>query len=350
MPPRPRWWNVLKEAQRQACVAVDFYNQPGTKRSFNDFVVHMHLAWQNLLHAVFQRDNINYIYRDKRGCPVKSDDEAKTWPLSKCLKHLFSDNDPLRRNIEFFIGLRDKIEHRHQDAFLVATAAQSQALVVNFESKLTSFFGSAQSLSSELRFPVFIQSLSPAGMAEQHRIRKKLPAKARSYISDFERQCYFEVLDSREYAYRLKLMPFTTGSRTEADLAVTFVNADDFIKRAELPGNEQSANVIVRDRDRPVALANELLASQATKKIAESLPYRFNQWHFTQLWKKHRIRPTKGELQCRTDERYCLYIRPTNTFVYTLEYVKRCINELDTSDKYKRFFSRPPNAKRSLII
>jgi hypothetical protein len=55
----------LQEARRQACVAIDFYNQPGDKRSLADFVVHMHLAWQNMLHADLERRGVNIYFREK---------------------------------------------------------------------------------------------------------------------------------------------------------------------------------------------------------------------------------------------------------------------------------------------
>jgi hypothetical protein len=49
VPRPPAWRHTLDEARRQALVAVDFYNRPGDRRSFTDFIVHIHLAWQNLM-------------------------------------------------------------------------------------------------------------------------------------------------------------------------------------------------------------------------------------------------------------------------------------------------------------
>ncbi len=97
MAPRPKWWHTLQEARRQALLGVDFYNRPGDKRSFYDFVVHMHLAWQNLLHADLERRKVDYYYRDKRGRYVKGKDgERRTWELQECLKREFKDNSPVR--------------------------------------------------------------------------------------------------------------------------------------------------------------------------------------------------------------------------------------------------------------
>src|SRR5687768_2732777 len=97
MAPRPRWWHMLQESRRQACLAIDFYNRPGDKRSYLDFVVHMHIAWQYLLHASFERDKIDYLYRDGRGRVQKTKDgDKKTWDLQRCVEETFDAADPAR--------------------------------------------------------------------------------------------------------------------------------------------------------------------------------------------------------------------------------------------------------------
>ena len=63
----PAWRHTLDEARRQALVAIDFYNRPGDRRSFSDFIVHIHLAWQNLLHADRMRRKAEIFYRESGG-------------------------------------------------------------------------------------------------------------------------------------------------------------------------------------------------------------------------------------------------------------------------------------------
>jgi Protein of unknown function (DUF3644) len=77
--------------------------------AFEGFVVHMHVAWLYLLHARFIRDNIDYRYRDQQKPRrfVKVDGEYKRWELARCVEQRWPDpNDPVRKNLEFFIGLR----------------------------------------------------------------------------------------------------------------------------------------------------------------------------------------------------------------------------------------------------
>ena len=53
----------------EACLAVRLYNDPAERRSFEAFIVHMHLAWLYLLHAELTRDSIDYRYRDPKNPP-----------------------------------------------------------------------------------------------------------------------------------------------------------------------------------------------------------------------------------------------------------------------------------------
>ncbi len=348
MAPRPKWWHTLQEARRQALLGVDFYNRPGDKRSFYDFVVHMHLAWQNLLHADLERHKIGYYYRDKQGRYVKGKDgERRTWDLQECLKREYQDNNPVRSNVEFFIGLRNKIEHRFQDAFLVATAAHAHALVINFESELVTRFGDVASLGHELRFPVFVQSLTPSGVQEQQKLRRRLPAAARSYITKFEAKLDAAVRDDERYLFRVRMTP-VQGPRSDADLAVTFVRADALTpEELQRYHSEQVGTVIMTEKHRDIGLKDEMLQKQAAAAIEARLPFELPVHLFTALRKKHGVRPTNAQDHALADTRYCIFSKPHGNYVYTQAYVDRCVRELDTRDKFRQLLGVEPHAKVS---
>ena len=72
----------------------------------------------------------------------------------------------MRKNLEFFIGLRNRIEHRHarQDVNLaLAVGGHAQALLLNFEEELTAGFSNDYSLATVLRFPIFIGTFTTEG-------------------------------------------------------------------------------------------------------------------------------------------------------------------------------------------
>lgn len=275
MPPRPKWWHILQESRRQACAAIDFYNRSGDERSYLDFVVHMHLAWQYLLQAECQRQGQDYSVRDSKGRVVKTKDgDKKTWDLGYCLAWRFpTESEPTRVNVEFFVGLRNKIEHRFQDSLMMATAGQAHAYVINYETELVGTFGVDHSLSSVLRFPVFVQNLSPSGLKEQLALRRKLPAGVNSYITSFETRLEKRVRESDRYDYRVLLVP-VKGPKSEADLAVSFIKAEELTeeKRAQMEREGKVGSALLVEKHRNVMHSDELAPGHAVALIEPGSP------------------------------------------------------------------------------
>jgi hypothetical protein len=102
-------WHIVKASRDEASLAARLYNDPAEVRSFEGFVVHMHLAWLYLLHAELTRDDVDYRYHQENPrLLLKVDGEAKRWELARCVAHRWPQpDDPVQSNIEFFIGLRN---------------------------------------------------------------------------------------------------------------------------------------------------------------------------------------------------------------------------------------------------
>lgn len=144
MPKPKRWQGKVKAACHEACFAVDLYNGPEVARSIEAFLIHMHIAWLMLLHALMDRDGIDYRYwkADRRLDYV--DGQPKTWGLRKCVRERWPDEpSPVRANLEFFIKLRNMIEHRPvftSVPIALAVAGHAQALLRNFEGEVVDQF------------------------------------------------------------------------------------------------------------------------------------------------------------------------------------------------------------------
>jgi hypothetical protein len=80
-------WHIVQASRDEACLAARLYNDPAELRSFEAFVVHMHLAWLYLLHAELTRDRVDHRYgrNDNPRRLVKVDGEPKQWELAKCV-------------------------------------------------------------------------------------------------------------------------------------------------------------------------------------------------------------------------------------------------------------------------
>lgn len=343
------WTHTLSESKRQALVAVDFYNRAGDRRSYLDFVIHMHLAWQNLFHADRMRRGENICYR-KAGKAVRyekfPDGTRKTWDLMKCLTEEFAENDPIRKNGEFFVGLRNRIEHRFQDAIMSVTEAESHAYVINFETELILRFGAEHSLGSELRFPVFVQTLTPAGVDAQKALRKNLPSTTATYITEFQTALSEEVKSDERFTYRVLLMPIM-GPKTQADMAVTFVRQDDLTEAElqEMVGKHGS--VIVAEKYRDVVYQNELLPKATAAAVEGLIPFRFGLHAFTKLRKKWLVGPAAAgsKQQMTSSADLSAYSPAFNQTVYRPALVKKMTAALGTKEGFESEMGYAPSLK-----
>jgi hypothetical protein len=348
----PAWRRTLGEARRQALVAIDFYNRPGDRRSISDFIVHIHLAWQNLLHADRMRRGVDIFYRESSGrrkFKRNPDGSKKTWDLNQCIKHEFESNDPIRVNIEFFIGLRNFIEHHFQDAVLAATACETHACIINFESELVRRFGADETLGSELRFPLFVQSLRPSTYDEQRDFRRGLPAVVSNFITEFHSGLPDDIRDDERFTYRLLLVPMK-GPKTEADLALNFVRRSDLSEEELQMIVGKEGSVIIAEKYRDAMHGDEMLPKAAAAAVEKRIPFKFGINDFTFLRKAWKIGPAKSgsREQLAKSGGYCLYSPAFKQFVYRPKLVKRMADALCTVEQYRRLIGRSPVPKTSV--
>lgn len=345
----PAWRYTLDESRRQALVAIDFYNRPGDRRSFSDFIVHIHLAWQNLLHADRIRRKAEIFYRESGGRRLfkrNPDGSKKSWDLTQCLKHEFKENDPIRANVEFFVGLRNHVEHRFQDSVLVATAAEAHACIINFEVELVRRFGAGETLGNELKFPVFVQSLSPSRYEEQRDLRRGLPATVSTFITEFQTSLADEVRSDERFAYRLLLVPMK-GPKTDADLALNFVRQEDLSEEERLALLGQQGSVIVAEKYREAVHGDVMLPKTAADAVMARIPFVFSVNDFTITRKAWEIGPvTSGSKdQLPKSDGYCIYSPAFKQFVYRPKLVERIVEAISNAEDFEKLIGRTPILK-----
>lgn len=346
MPKLPRWRRLLEESRRQALVAIDFYNRPGDRRSYSDFIVHLHLAWQDLLLASRMRDNRQIYYQSKRKYVKNPDGSCKTWELGRCLKEEYAENDPIRSNLEFFIGLRNRIEHNFEDCVLVVTAPEAHACIINYEAELIRRFGDKFTLGNDLKIPIFIHSLQPAEYDYMAEMRRGIPRATLNYITEFMAGLPEQTSSDEKFSYRLALMP-VKGPKTEADMALTFVNIHDLSEEEKLNLMGKEGSVIIAEKFRNVVHGDEMLPKVISEKVQERIPFKFTLNDFTQLRKNWEIGPAKSgdKKALPKSEAFCLYSPAFKQFVYTPKLLDRIVLALTTVEKYEDTMGKKPRLK-----
>ena len=236
--------------------------------------------------------------------------------------------NPVRKNLELSIALRNRIEHRYTNADAIAerTAGYAQAMLVNYEATLIDTFGPPEGIGGELRFPVFVSSITAAEMQGTVRHQARIPAGVRNLLLDFESGLGTDVTCDQRYEFRIRLIP-QTGPREDSDLAISFVREDELSpeQREALALLGRSGTVIVRQQLRSVASLGLMKPGTAAAAIEAQIPFRFSVYGaFVQTWRTLDVRPPAGDPHPeRTDERYCTYDEPHSDYLYTQAFVER---------------------------
>lgn len=106
--------DVLQKARDSALLAVEVYNKPAVTFKSGGYITLMVIAWTSLFHAIFYRKGVKPYHRKPNRRYERVDGDYRHWELGECLKQYYGNNtgNVVRKNIEFFIPLRNKIEHR----------------------------------------------------------------------------------------------------------------------------------------------------------------------------------------------------------------------------------------------
>ncbi|MEU1607171.1 DUF3644 domain-containing protein [Micromonospora matsumotoense] len=334
MAPRPRWHHTVKAAQAEALTAVEIYNSPTWLRPLEGFLVHMHVAWLYLLHAGFDKAGVSYHYRDsKTGRYTKVDGERKSWELQKCVEHRFSSSDPVRKNLELTVQLRNKIEHRYERGMMVAAAGFAQALIINFEDDMVAVFGSNYSVADRVHLPVSLSTFSREGAATLASAQLSLPKRLRDFFIEYRAGLDEDLLNNRAFELRIEIVQ-KRSPKTQADLAVSFVRLDELTPEEveAYRSLERVGRVILRDKERDVANFGWMKPSAASAAIQRRLGFRFSHSaEFPKAWKHYQVRPAKDVSvrdKNKTDPQYCRYDDAHNDYLYSQRYVEFVVSKL----------------------
>lgn len=344
---RARWRSTLDASKAEALLAVDIYNQSVRERRLEGYFVHMHIAWLYLFEAEYERDGKGFHYRDNRGHFVRVDGEPKAWELGKFMETELSDTDPVRKNLELTTILRNKIEHRYEQATTIATTGYAQSLLMNYEERLTNVFGVDQSLGSILRFPIFVGTLTKEGAMRLEDAQKSLPRQTRQFLDKFESGLSPSIVQDQKYEFRVRLIP-KLGSKTDADLALTFVREEDLTaeERDALLQAGQAGTVIVREQIRTVANEDKMKPTPAAAAVEARIPFKFRVHHVTQVWKRMNLHPPNDDSHPeRTRQEFCVYDRPHKDYVYTQAFVDYVSKKCETDDGFRDLTGMEPVRK-----
>ena len=336
----------LEKARSSAIAAVTIYNTPGLSFRIPLFLVLIVISWTAFFHALFFKKREKPWYRKKSSKKRYEyvDGEPKYWELSKCLKQHYKDNHPPeRKNLEFLIGLRNKIEHRNLPKFEPRIYGQCQAALMNLEDALIKEFGDKFGLSDQLMISL---QFSRVTSDEKKKAIKKLVTgevkKVEEYIEKFHSGLGWEVLNSQKYSFRVFLVPKVVNRESAADTSVEFINAKNLTKE-DLERRIKSKNVLIKEKQifTPILNLYHYRPSDVVKELEKRLPIKVSMNVHTNAWKYFEVRPPRNDKQPEmTETKYCVYDKVHRDYLYTEAWINKLTKALSDPDSYKAITGR----------
>jgi hypothetical protein len=340
LPQRAR--DNLDKCRAAAVAAVDAYNRPGPRFRTAHFIVLIVIAWGALFHAIFYMRGRRPWYQKKAGRTakgtryVKVDGEPKHWDLAECVAQFFREKaPPERKNLDFLIGLRNKIEHRHLPELDPVLYGECQASLINLEELIVQEFGAKWGLADELQVSLQLSSIIPD---EKRKALKTLAGKqsktVRDYVEKFRGALPTPTLNSMKYSFSVFLVPRVANRESSADIAVQFVKVDE-AKPEELDRLDK-LNVLIREKHIPIANLGLHKPSDVVKLVRARLPHPFTVSAHTAAWRHFRVRPPSSDPHPeRTAAQYCVWDRVHRDYVYTDAWVERLVEVFADLARYQ---------------
>lgn len=335
--------NALEKARDSALLSVEIYNKPAVKFKSGGYISLMVIAWTSLFHAVFFKRKLKPFYRKESGRFVRVDGDFKYWELDECLRQYFNTDtgNPVRKNLEFFIPLRNRIEHRSMPELDSSIFGECQAMLLNLDEMLLREFGAKYCLRESLSFSLqlFPSAESLADAVKHNPDTKPLV----DFIQQFRSTISSEVTASGKYSFKAFLIQVANHKSAQA-LPIQFIHYDKLSEEQR----KQVAHLVamVKFKEVPVANPNLMKAGEVVAKVQAALGNpkiqrgkkevnRFNLNIHASCWRRYKVRPTGGDSNPeQTDYRYCVYDKLHDDYGYTQAWVDFLIEKLSDSKEF----------------
>lgn len=340
-----------------ALLAVEIYNKPRAPFRVESFITHMIIAWTRLLHAHFnQTIGETYFYKEKNGRFKIIDGERKAWELKTCIQKYGQLSDPIKTNLDFFIRLRNKIEHRtiNKEEIGIMIFGECQSLLYNYENELIKIFGIEYAMNESLAYSLQFSRLRTAKQTQASRqLLSSEYKEVIEFIRKYRNNIKEDVFSSQEYSIKLIQVP-KIGNTGRNDLAVEFVNwnslsEDDKKKYDKLI-------TIVKDKVvRTEAInAGKLKPGKVITAVNKKSPTKINHADHKHILAVLKIRPYKefGEEQdpFDTNSKYCHYDEAHNDYLYQECWVDFLVGNLTSGQLKKKIWKQNFDDRKTLDI
>lgn len=251
------------------------------------------------------------------------------------------------RNLEFLLGLRNKIEHRHLPELDASLYGECQSALLNLEELIVEQFCAKYAMAEYLAVSLQFSQIIPTEKRRATRILAGTSAKSvTEYVAKFRGNLPTAVLKSMKYSFNVFLIPKVANRESAADVSVEFIRVDEASEH-ELDRLEK-LNVLIREKHIPIQNLDLLKAGQVVAELSERLPHRITMHVHTECWRHFDARPpTRSAHPEYTLQQYCVFDRAHSDYLYTRAWVEKLVRELEDPDDFEQIVGRMAQPKAS---
>jgi hypothetical protein len=339
----------LEKSHDSALLAVETYNKPAIKFKSGAYIVLMTISWTALFHAIFFKQKKKPFRKEDNGRFVIRDGDFYYWELKECIKEYFAVdyNHPIRKNLEFFIPLRNMIEHKSIPEIDSDIFAECQSMLLNYDKIMDKEFGSTYCLRESLSFAL---QLYPSTKSLNSAVVENPQAKSViDFIKAYRSSITTDILNTGEYSFKAFLIQ-VANHESKNTQPIQFVQYDKLTEIQKSGVNRVAA--LVKNKFIQVAVSNmdKIKPSEVVKRVQAGLGNpkvlrngkekdKFNSDTHTRCWKKYEVRPINGSSEPElTVSEYCVYDSLNINYGYTEDWVDFLIEEMGDIDKYNSLY------------
>lgn len=327
--------SLLESSIDCALLAVEIYNKPRASFRVESFITHMVMAWTRLLQAHFNQSiGETFFYKEKNGRFKLIDGERKAWELKTCILKYCLLTEPVKTNLDFFIKLRNKIEHRtiDKEEIGIMIFGECQSLLYNYESELIKLFGNEYALNENLAYSL---QFSKIRTNKQKEANKQLLSseykEIKEFINKYRDNLKDDVFRSQEFSIKLIQVP-KIGNTGRNDLAIEFVNWNSISE--EDKEKYDRLTTIVKDRVIKAEALNpsKLKPGKVVEEIGKRCNIKFSHADHRYILAIFSVRPYKDfdtdVDPFDTNTKYCHYDEAHKDYLYQecwIDFLVNCI-------------------------
>jgi len=339
---------ALEKAHDSALLAVEVYNKPAVTFKSGAYITLMVIACTSLFHSIFFRQKKKPFYKGDNGRFLFLDGDFKHWELDECLRQYFGSDvmNPVRKNLEFFIPLRNKIEHRSMPELDPSIFGECQAMLLNFDEMIEKEFGAKYCLRESLSFSL---QLFPNAENLIEAVRKNPSTKpVMEFVQQFRSTISPEVSASGKYSFKAYLIQ-VANHKNEHALPIQFVHYDKLTDEEK----KQLSHLVtmVKFKEMPVVNPDLFKPGEVVKKVQAGLGNlkvervgktvdKFSMDTHSRCWRRYKVRPPKDAQDPRaTDWKYCVFDKLHSDYGYTQAWVDFLVEKLKDEKEFNSLYN-----------